>query len=241
MLIINELSTNSAKYAFKETKKDKIIYKSIKLIDEETCEFIFKDNGCGIKDIKKIKRSLGSTIVESLVNQISGELERNVENGAEFKITFPINQEYMDIIKKRCIYMSNGKILIVEDESIIALDLKYGLEDLGYEVIDTVNNGQDAIDIAAEYLPDVVLMDIKLKGEIDGIEASNIISELGIPSVYLTANTDQETFERSNMKGSYGFISKPYNLEKLNKTLKIAIAKSKMESSKINEAHGFTK
>lgn len=137
--------------------------------------------------------------------------------------------------------MSNGRILIVEDESIIALDLKYGLEDLGYEVIDTVDNGQDAIDIAAEHLPDVVLMDIKLKGKIDGIEASNIIAELGIPSVYLTANTDDDTFERSNIKSSYGFISKPYNIDKLNKTLKIAIAKSKLESDKINEAHGFIK
>ena len=129
------------------------------------------------------------------------------------------------------------KILIVEDESIIALDLQYGLKDLGYKVIGTTDNGQDAIDMAAEHLPDVVLMDIKLKG---GIEASEIISELGIAVVYLTANNDAETFNKSNIKGSYGFVSKPYNINKLDKTLKIAIAKSKVESKKINDSYGFT-
>ncbi len=132
------------------------------------------------------------------------------------------------------------KILIVEDESIIALDLQYGLNDLGYEIIGVVDNGQDAIDMAAEHLPDVVLMDIKLKGNISGIEASEVISELGIAVVYLTANNDTETFNKSNIKGSYGFVSKPYEINKLDKTLKIAIAKSKVESKKINESYGFT-
>lgn len=132
------------------------------------------------------------------------------------------------------------KILIVEDESIIALDLQYGLKDLCYKVIGTTDNDQDAIDMAAEHLPDVVLMDIKLKGNMSGIEASEIISELGIAVVYLTANNDTETFNKSNIKGSYGFVSKPYDINKLDKTLKIAIAKSKVESKKINDSYGFT-
>lgn len=132
------------------------------------------------------------------------------------------------------------KILIVEDESIIALDLQYGLKDLSYKVIGTTDNGQDAIDMAAEHLPDVVLMDIKLKGNMSGIEASEIISELGIAVVYLTANNDTETFNKSNIKRSYGFVSKPYDINKLDKTLKIAIAKSKVESKKINDSYGFT-
>ena len=59
----------------------------------------------------------------------------------------------------------NERILIVEDEAITALDLKYSLEELGYEIVDTVDTGQDAIDTAAEKTPDVVLMDIKLKGD----------------------------------------------------------------------------
>ena len=68
-----------------------------------------------------------------------------------------------------------NRILIVEDEAITALDLRFSLEELGYEVIDTVGTGQDAIDMAAETVPDVVLMDIKLKGDMEGIDAAKVI------------------------------------------------------------------
>lgn len=134
----------------------------------------------------------------------------------------------------------NERILIVEDEAITALDLKYSLEELGYEIIATVDTGQDAIDIAAETVPDVVLMDIKLKGDMEGIEAAEVISELRIPIIYLTANTDTDTFEKSNIKGSYGFVSKPYDIIKLDKTLKITINRAKLEADKLNNASGFT-
>mgnify|MGYP002520306913 CR=1 FL=1 len=118
--------------------------------------------------------------------------------------------------------------------------LKQEILDLGYEIIDTVDTGQDAIDVAAEKVPDVVLMDIKLKGDMEGIEAAEIISELRIPIIYLTANTDTDTFEKSNVKGSYGFVSKPYDIQKLDKTLKITIKRSKLEEERINQASGFT-
>ncbi|MCI6994688.1 response regulator [uncultured Methanobrevibacter sp.] len=131
------------------------------------------------------------------------------------------------------------RLLIVEDEAITALDLKYSLEELGYEIVDTVDTGQDAINTAAETVPDIVLMDIKLKGDMEGIEAAEIISELRIPIVYLTANTDTNTFEKSNVKGSYGFISKPYDINKLDKTLQITIKRAELEADKLNDASGF--
>lgn len=131
------------------------------------------------------------------------------------------------------------RLLIVEDEAITALDLKYSLEELGYEIVDTVDTGQDAINTAAETVPDIVLMDIKLKGDMEGIEAAEIISELRIPIVYLTANTDTDTFEKSNVKGSYGFISKPYDINKLDKTLQITIKRAELEADKLNDASGF--
>ena len=124
----------------------------------------------------------------------------------------------------------NERILIVEDEAITALDLKYSLEELGYEVVDTVDTGQDAIDTAIETKPDVVLMDIKLKGAMEGIEAAEIISEYKIPIIYLTANTD--TFEKSNVKFTYGFISKPYDLSKLDEKLKSTIQEFKADLEK---------
>ncbi len=126
----------------------------------------------------------------------------------------------------------NERILIVEDEAITALDLKYSLEELGYEVVDTVDTGQDAIDTAIETKPDVVLMDIKLKGAMEGIEAAEIISEYKIPIIYLTANTDTDTFEKSNVKFTYGFISKPYDLSKLDEKLKSTIKKFKADLEK---------
>lgn len=132
-----------------------------------------------------------------------------------------------------------NRILIVEDEVITALDLRFSLEELGYEVIDTVGTGQDAIDMAAETVPDVVLMDIKLKGDMEGIDAAKVISELRIPVVYLTANTDDYTFERSNIEGSYGFVPKPYEITKLDKTLKLAIKRAELEEQKLNDASGF--
>lgn len=131
------------------------------------------------------------------------------------------------------------RLLIVEDEAITALDLRFSLEERGYEVIDTADTVQDAIDIAAETVPDVVLMDIKLKGDMEGIEAAEVISELRIPIVYLTANTDTDTFKKSNVKGSYGFISKPYDIDKLDKILQITIKKAELEAKKLNEASGF--
>lgn len=79
---------------------------------------------------------------------------------------------------------TSKSILIVEDEAITALNLKYDLEDLGYEVLDTIDNGAEAIEKTRETFPDMVLMDINLKGDMDGIEAAGQISEMGIP-VYI--------------------------------------------------------
>ncbi|WP_298524735.1 response regulator [uncultured Methanobrevibacter sp.] len=134
----------------------------------------------------------------------------------------------------------NERILIVEDEAITALDMKYSVEELGYEIVDTVDTGQDAIDTAAETTPDVVLMDIKLKGDMEGIEAAEVISEFNIPIIYLTANTDTDTFEKSNVKGSYGFVSKPYDINKLDRTLKITIKRAQRDEKDYTDATGFT-
>ena len=88
-------------------------------------------------------------------------------------------------------------ILIVEDESIIALNLKYDLEDLGYDVIGVVDTGDDAIDNAVEFRPDLTIMDINLKGDINGIQAAKKILALDLAVIYLTANTDDITFNES--------------------------------------------
>jgi len=89
--------------------------------------------------------------------------------------------------------MSNVRILIVEDESVSALFLRRMLEKAGYQVVDTVRSGEDAIVKAGQIKPDLMLMDIKLDGEINGVEAAGTIQELhGIPSIFMTAYTLEE-------------------------------------------------
>lgn len=138
---------------------------------------------------------------------------------------------------------NNSKsILIVEDESIIALNLKYDLEDLGYEVIDIVDTGDDAIDKAVEYRPDLTVMDINLKGDVNGIQAAKKILALDLAVIYLTANTDDITFnEATSTSPASAFIPKPYDINTLSKNVALAINRQSVESEKVNEARGIAK
>ena len=117
------------------------------------------------------------------------------------------------------------KIIVVEDESIVALNLKYDLEDLGYEVLDTFDTGTEAIEKSEELFPDLVLMDIQLKGDIDGIQAAKEISEMGIPVIFLTANTDDATSFEALKTAPYGYLSKPYSLKQLELTVAMVLRK----------------
>ena len=133
-------------------------------------------------------------------------------------------------------------ILIVEDESIIALNLKYDLEDLGYTVIDIVDNGDDAIYKAVEFRPDLTIMDINLKGSVNGIQAAKKILALDLAVIYLTANSDDITFnETISTSPASAFIPKPYNLHNLSKNVALAINRQSVESEKVNEARGIAK
>ena len=133
-------------------------------------------------------------------------------------------------------------ILIVEDESIIALNLKYDLEDLGYNVIDTVDNGNDAIYRAVEFRPDLTIMDINLKGDVNGIQAAKKILALDLAVIYLTANSDDITFnETISTSPASAFIPKPYNISTLSKNIALAINRQSVESEKVNEARGIAK
>jgi signal transduction histidine kinase len=118
------------------------------------------------------------------------------------------------------------KILIVEDELLIAKNLSYKLEKLGYEIADIVSCGADAIQRAIEMKPNLILMDIVIKGDIDGIETAAIIHQkLDIPIIYTTAYADDETLERAENTGSYGYLLKPFKERELHATIKIALSK----------------
>ena len=110
-----------------------------------------------------------------------------------------------------------NRILIVEDESIVALDLQNRLELNGFEVIDIVSNGSRAVEKAITEIPDLILMDINLKGSIDGIEAASLIKrQIDCAVVFLTAFADEKTLKKARVSDASGYILKPFR-EKLRK------------------------
>jgi len=117
-------------------------------------------------------------------------------------------------------------VLIVEDENIVALDMKYRLEALGYTVCSIVASGETAISESRARKPDLVLMDIQLKGAMDGVEAaSNIRLESDIPIIFVTAYTDDVTLDRVKLAGAYGYIVKPYHERELRISIELALSK----------------
>ena len=122
------------------------------------------------------------------------------------------------------------KILIIEDEGIVALELEKRLSNLGYNVVGTYANGTEAINNVPALSPDIVLMDIIIKGDLDGIEtAAKMSSEYALPIVFLTAHADVDTVARSRQAGAFGYIVKPFDESKLYATIETAIVKYKAQ------------
>lgn len=128
--------------------------------------------------------------------------------------------------------MSAVKVLVVEDEMIIAADISMFLESIGYEVTGILPRGEDALKSIAQTPPDLVLMDIFLKGSMDGIETARYIYErYQIPVIYLTANADDATFERAKTTRPYAFISKPFQPSDVQRAIELALARLAEEHS----------
>ena len=122
--------------------------------------------------------------------------------------------------------MATKRVLIVEDELITAVDLQASLAKLGYDVLAIATSGEEAIGQAAELHPDLVLMDIHLGGEIDGIAAAEAIrADFGVPVVYLTAYSDDETLQRATSTEPFGYLLKPFSERELRTTIEVALYK----------------
>jgi PAS domain S-box-containing protein len=119
-----------------------------------------------------------------------------------------------------------ARILVVEDEAILAEDLGLSLKNLGYVVKGKVSTGEEAVELAEKLRPDLILMDIKLQGDIDGIEAADQIRKrLDIPVVYLTGYSESDVLERAKKTEPYGYIGKPISVSELRNTIETALYK----------------
>ena len=127
---------------------------------------------------------------------------------------------------------NQNRILIVEDDAIVASQLQRTIIKMGYLSVGPVPTGAEAIELALKEYPDAILMDIKLKGELTGIDAAEKIHEESeIPVIYLTAYADHETIERSKDSHTYGFLTKPVRDNELGAMIETAIYKSTTDKS----------
>ncbi len=132
------------------------------------------------------------------------------------------------------------RILIVEDEIITAKDMRVKLESLGYEVPLYVRSGEEAIKAAETLVLDLILMDIVIKGDIDGIEAAKEINNrFEIPVVYITANADDATIRRAKVSEPYGYLVKPFNKRELHSIVEIALYKHESDERLLRVMEGM--
>jgi diguanylate cyclase (GGDEF)-like protein/PAS domain S-box-containing protein len=128
------------------------------------------------------------------------------------------------------LHRTKARILVVEDEAIVALDIKERLESLGYAVVATVVSGEQALQKAEALGPDLVLMDIKLQGKMDGIQAADIIrTTFKLPVIFLTAFADEPTLQRARVTEAFGYILKPFEERELSVNIEMALYKHQME------------
>jgi PAS domain S-box-containing protein len=126
--------------------------------------------------------------------------------------------------------MENKKILIVEDETITAMEIQENLIDLGYSVPAIATSGNDALEKAEKVKPDLILMDILIEGPIDGVEVARLIHErFDIPVIYVSAYSDENTLQRAKITEPYGYILKPIEEKDLHTVIEIALYKHEME------------
>lgn len=216
-LILNELIMNAFKHA-SLSDRDGFIKIIFEKLENDSYMLIVSDNGKGLPEGFDINRSdsMGMTLVRELVGQLRGTI--SVKNGKEtvFTIIFSQNPECNEMHGSDPLRSSNRNILLVEDERIISRMLRKILEECGYNIVDSVASGKEAIESAARNNPDLIIMDIMLEDEMDGVEAAAvIIKNHNCPIVFLTGNSDPATLKSAQDINPFEMLTKPVEKSRL--------------------------
>ena len=131
--------------------------------------------------------------------------------------------------------MANLKILIVEDEPLYAIEVEQMVDELGYEPIGPIDNGKEVIEHLKQSIPDLILMDISIKGDMDGIELASKINTKNIPIIFLTSHDDREKFEEAKAVGMEAYLTKPFNQFTLQSIIETALAKNENAEESLDE------
>ncbi|HMK35055.1 MAG TPA: response regulator [Desulfomonilaceae bacterium] len=126
--------------------------------------------------------------------------------------------------------MANPTVMIVEDEIVVAMELEEKLKNMGYQVAAIVSSGEAAVSGVDSSQPDVILMDVRLQGRLDGIQAARLIGRRSnVPIIYLTAYADDATLDRAKMTVPFGYLIKPFSEKELKTTIEIALFKHRRD------------
>lgn len=224
-LILNELVTNSFKHAFNKSGDSLINIGFIKT-EDGGFSLSVRDNGSGLpEDFDMLKsESMGMVLLRELTNQLHGRILLNSGGGTEFRIIFGQETRRADQLTGTVAAPDRKKILIVEDERIISTMLKKIIEEQGYALSGCVASGKDAIRHALDAHPDLVIMDIVLEDEIDGVEAARIITgEINVPVIFLTGNSDSATIKAAWGIKPFDMLTKPVRKSHLVDVIRTAI------------------
>ena len=227
-LIVNELVSNSLKHAFPARRKGQVEVTLRSAGSDAVLEVA--DNGVGFPANLDFRSpgTLGLKLVAIFTEQVGGTMDLTREGGTTIQPPLHARDTFMSEAAHR--------ILVVEDQRLIAADIENTLKKLGYVVVGNVSSGEDAISKSDQLRPELVLMDVRLRGEMDGVQAAKIIRDrFNVPVVYLTAYADEETILRAKKTTPFGYLVKPFNERELRATIEIAFYTHQMERTLADE------
>ena len=127
--------------------------------------------------------------------------------------------------------VEKARIMVVEDEAVISLEIQDRLTKMGHSICGTAASGEEALSVATAKCPDLILMDINLRGDVDGVQtAQQIHDRMEIPVIYLTAFADDRTVERARLTEPFGYLIKPFSEKELYAAIEVALYKNSMDA-----------